>query len=145
MDPCSAAAEAAGRSLVLSAKWWYELRKRLPMTAMPRAPPVWRVVSLIADPTPARAGGSDPMIDSVAGAEVSPRPMPNKRRTTQPPTNDDMIVFEAYSTIVAAIINDPITTTHLVPQRNTSFGALGDVAIMPTATGRASSPASNGE
>ncbi len=65
------------------------------MTAMPRAPPVWRVVSLIAEPTPARAVGRDPMIDSVAGAEVRPRPMPKNRRTTQPPTNDDMIVFDA--------------------------------------------------
>ncbi len=103
------------------------------------------MVSLIAEPTPARLGGSDPMIDSVAGAEVSPRPMPKKSRTTHPPTNDDMIVFDAYNTMVPAITNDPITTTHFVPHRNTSFGALGDVAIMPTATGRARSPASNGE
>src|SRR3954470_1952880 len=127
MEPCSAAAEAAGRPLVLSAKWWYELRKRLPMTAMPSAPPVWRVVSLMADPTPARAGGSDPMIDSVAGAEVSPRPMPKKSRTTQPPTNDDMIVFDAYISIAPEITSRPTTTTRLVPQRNTKRGALGEV------------------
>ena len=50
---------------------------------------------MIAEPTPARLRGSDPMIDSVAGAEVSPRPMPKKSRTTHPPTNDDMIVFDA--------------------------------------------------
>ena len=64
------------------------------MMATPSAPPVWRVVSLIAEPTPARLGGSEPMIDSVAGADVSPSPMPNRRRTAQPPTNDDMIVSE---------------------------------------------------
>ena len=64
------------------------------MMATPSAPPVWRVVSLIAEPTPARLGGSDPMIDSVAGADVSPSPTPNSRRTAQPPTNDDMIRLE---------------------------------------------------
>ena len=64
------------------------------MIATPSAPPVWRVVSLIAEPTPARLGGSDPMIDSVAGADVSPRPMPNSARTAHPPTKDDMMRFE---------------------------------------------------
>ncbi len=46
------------------------------MTATPTAPPVWRVVSLTAEPTPARLGGSDPMIDSVTGAAVMPIPRP---------------------------------------------------------------------
>ena len=32
-------------------------------SATPRAPPIWRVVSLTAEPTPAFAGGSEPMID----------------------------------------------------------------------------------
>ena len=64
------------------------------MMATPSAPPVWRVVSLIAEPTPARLGGSDPMIDSVAGADVSPSPTPKRKRTAQPPTNDDMIMSE---------------------------------------------------
>jgi hypothetical protein len=44
--------------------------------ATPRAPPTWRVVSLTADPTPALARGSEPMIDSVAGAMVMPMPTP---------------------------------------------------------------------
>ena len=46
----------------------------LPMTATPSAPPAWRVVSLTADPTPAFAFGSEPMIDSVAGAMIRPMP-----------------------------------------------------------------------
>src|SRR6187455_1909015 len=100
------------------------------MMATPIAPPVWRVVSLMAEPTPARLGGSDPMIDSVAGADVSPSPMPNRSRTAQPPTNDDMIVLDAYSAIDPAITSEPITTTHFVPKRNTNLGALGDMAIM---------------
>ena len=45
-----------------------------PSTATPRAPPTWRVVSLTAEPTPALASGSDPMIDSVAGGMTSARP-----------------------------------------------------------------------
>ena len=42
--------------------------ERLPMTATPRVPPSSRVVSLTAEPTPAFSVGSEPMIDSVAGA-----------------------------------------------------------------------------
>ena len=46
----------------------------MPMTATPSAPPTWRVVSLTAEPTPALTSGSEPMIDSVAGAMVRPMP-----------------------------------------------------------------------
>ena len=48
----------------------------LPITATPRVPPRIRVASLIAEPTPALARGTAPMIDSVAGALVSPIPEP---------------------------------------------------------------------
>ena len=44
------------------------------MMATPSAPPTWRVVSFTAEPTPALASGSEPMIDSVAGAIVSAMP-----------------------------------------------------------------------
>ena len=47
------------------------------MTATPSAPPICRVVSFIADPTPAFSRGKDPMIDSVAGAMT--QPMPNAK------------------------------------------------------------------
>ena len=53
-----------------------------PMMATPRAPPIWRVVSFIADPTPALAGGSEPMIDSVAGAITRPMPAPSMSMPT---------------------------------------------------------------
>ena len=46
--------------------------------ATPRVPPSSRVVSFTAEPTPARSGGSAPMIDSVAGAVTKPRPLPMK-------------------------------------------------------------------
>ena len=39
-----------------------------PKTATPTAPPIWRVVSFTAEPTPALARGSEPMIESVQGA-----------------------------------------------------------------------------
>ena len=56
----------------------------LPRMATPRAPPISRVVSFTAEPTPARAGGSEPMIDSVAGAMA--KPMPNPISTSTTPT-----------------------------------------------------------
>ena len=58
----------------------------LPMIATPSAPPTWRVVSLTADPTPAFARGTELMIDSVAGAIVSPMPsaMIAMRHATSP-------------------------------------------------------------
>ena len=48
-----------------------------PNTATPTAPPICRVVSFTAEPTPALARGSDPMIESVHGAMMLaiPRPM----------------------------------------------------------------------
>ena len=48
----------------------------LPMTATPRVAPSIRVASLMAEPTPALADGTAPMMDSVAGALVSPIPEP---------------------------------------------------------------------
>ena len=50
--------------------------------ATPRAPPISRVVSLTADPTPARSGGRDPMIESVAGAIARPIPVPTSTSVT---------------------------------------------------------------
>ena len=46
------------------------------MTATPSVPPSSRVESLTADPTPAWRIETAPMMDSVAGAEVSPMPSP---------------------------------------------------------------------
>ena len=55
----------------------------LPMIATPSAPPISRVVSFIAEPTPAFSGGSDPMIESVAGAIARPMPTPMMTSTTR--------------------------------------------------------------
>ena len=48
----------------------------LPMTATPRAAPKSLVASLTAEPTPAFSVGTTPMIASVAGAVMSPKPPP---------------------------------------------------------------------
>ena len=55
------------------------------MMATPSAPPISRVVSFIAEPTPAFSRGSDPMIESVAGAIA--RPMPTPMITSTAPTS----------------------------------------------------------
>jgi hypothetical protein len=54
----------------------------LPITATPRVAPVMRVASLTAEPTPALAADTAPIIDSVAGALV--RPMPEPMNTIEP-------------------------------------------------------------
>src|SRR5947207_3321157 len=117
----------------------------LPSTATPSAPPVWRVVSLTAEPTPAFPGGSDPMIDSVAGDVVKPMPAPNSTRTSPPNSADDINVSEAYSASAVATVNRPPVTTRLVPTRSTTLGASGAQAMIPTATGAVSIPALSGE
>jgi hypothetical protein len=46
----------------------------LPMMATPRVPPTSRLVSLIAEPTPAISRGSDPITDSDDGLVTSDSP-----------------------------------------------------------------------
>jgi len=46
----------------------------LPRIATPRVVPTSRVVSFIADPTPALSRGTDDMISSVIGVMVKPMP-----------------------------------------------------------------------
>ena len=64
----------------------------LPITATPSVPPSSRVASLTAEPTPALAFGTTPMIASVAGALVRPIPVPS-------------------TTIWAAIVPYPVLTS----------------------------------
>src|SRR5580700_4238319 len=54
----------------------YMEAKTLPTTATPRVAPSSRVASLTAEPMPALAFGTTPMIASVAGALTSPTPLP---------------------------------------------------------------------
>ena len=47
----------------------------VPSTATPKAPPSKRVVSFMAEPTPALLTGSDPIMELVAGLMVRPMPV----------------------------------------------------------------------
>ena len=91
------------------------------MTATPSAPPTWRVVSFTAEPTPALPSGSEPMIDSVAGAIVSAMP---HAMSTMPP--DDVGPVRRWSTLSDAQRHEtsgdheqsPVPTTSFVPMRS---------------------------
>jgi hypothetical protein len=77
---CVAPGRWANREL--SIRRAYTERKTLPITATPSVPPASRVASFTADPTPVFAGGRTLRMDSVAGAEVNPRPRPINTITT---------------------------------------------------------------
>src|SRR5262249_45197062 len=55
----------------------YREAATLPITATPRVPPNSRVEPLTAEAIPALSLGTAPMMDSVAGAWVSPMPRPS--------------------------------------------------------------------
>ena len=57
---------------------WKRMLSAVPSTATPSAPPTCIDVSLVAEPTPASARGSEPMIDSVSGARANPTPSPTR-------------------------------------------------------------------
>src|ERR1700737_1939567 len=93
--------------------------------ATPNAPPTSRVVSFIAEPTPALPGGSDPMIDSVAGTIDMDSPT---AMITRPPSTcqypDVGVVCARYHSPPAPIVI-PTATRALVPTLATSWPATG--------------------
>ena len=98
----------------------YRELNTLPMMATPSVPPSSRAVSLTAEPTPALPADSEPMIDSVAGAVVAPRPAP--MRIIWP----TMIVYGVSTPTLRAIHTNelassrrPARTTAVVPTRST--------------------------
>ena len=91
------------------------------MIATPSAPPTSRVVSLTAEPTPALSRGSEPMIDSVAGATASPMPPPISSIAMAMRPYPLVTVDVDATTRPAAKSSMPVTTTRLVPSRSTSF------------------------
>ena len=78
-DACAVRATVAGNPAgsALVSRLAYSEAYTLPITATPSVPPSSRVASLTADPTPAFAFGTTPMIASVAGALVRPIPVPS--------------------------------------------------------------------
>ena len=78
-DACAVRATLAGnpRGSAPESRLAYNDAYTLPITATPSVPPKRRVASLTADPTPAFAFGTTPMIASVAGALARPIPVPS--------------------------------------------------------------------
>src|SRR6478736_2232186 len=107
------------------------------MTATPRAPPTCRVVSLTAEPTPALPSGTEPIIDSVAGAMVSAMPLANSacRQTISGQYALDAL-NDAHDTSPPVTISRPDPTTSFVPKRCTKRALSGDRIIRLTALGR---------
>ena len=108
------------------------------MIATPNAPPTWRVVSFIAEPTPALARGSEPMIDSVAGAIV--RPMPIAMITMRQATSPQYEMFvggqrREQREPDAGDASGPRRRRRLVPNRSTMRALLGATTSIVTAIG----------
>src|ERR1019366_3559763 len=61
---------------------WYLAESTEPMTATPMAPPTCRAVLLVAEPTPARSRGNDPITDATDGAMIRPAPRPSSTMPT---------------------------------------------------------------
>src|SRR6266498_930272 len=98
----------------------YSEAATLPITATPMVPPSNRVASLTAEPTPAWSLETTPMIASVAGALVSPIPVP---RTSIWAT---ICGYEVAAEVVAIhpkaapSRTRPVVTTCLLPTRTAS-------------------------
>ena len=99
-------------------------------------------MSLTADPTPALAGGSEPMIASVAGAWTRPSPPPMKNMATTITAYGVETPLVAAMAKPTAIDSRPPVTTTLVPIRSASLAAIGAVEAVNTANGTVRMPAS---
>src|SRR5439155_24894435 len=113
----------------------------LPRIATPRAPPICRVVVFIADPTPALASGSEPMIDSVAGVIASAMPVPRTMIEINTwPYPDAIVRVDRYQS-PAATVPIPSATRTLFPSWFTSRPVIGETTINTTAIGATRYPA----
>src|SRR4051794_25684704 len=113
----------------------------LPTTATPSVPPSSRVVSLTAEPTPARSGGNEPMIDSVAGAVTRPSPPPIPSMATTTTRYGELAAVTAATRKPEAIKPSPAPTTRFEPNRRTSSGDTGAVSAVKSANGTVCTPA----
>src|SRR3954451_4636225 len=116
----------------------------LPRIATPRAPPIWRVVSFIADPSPAFASGREPMIDSVAGTIAVPMPSPRITRAMSTCGYPDDTVIVASNPRPSATAVMPAATRTLLPTRVTNRPASGGATIKTSAIGATRKPACSG-
>src|SRR5438552_12652149 len=112
-----------------------------PNTATPTAPPIWRVVSFTADPTPALARGSEPMIESVHGAMTFAMPIPRSMvmRITCSTLLFGWKVVNSTSDVVTS--TNPAATTILLPSLCTHTLDSGAQIMINAACGNNTAPA----
>ena len=146
---CSAADRAASGRLNgasnLTICGLYVVAKMLPMIATPSVPPTSRLVSFIAEPTPAISRGNEPIIDSEAGLVTSASP--HAINTMLPTTGPKYALFALNipAPICATPMNNkPIGTIRFEPYRNESRAAIGEVTPAPIAKGNVRNPDSSG-
>ena len=116
-----------------------------PKMPTPSAPPTWRTVSLMADPTPAWESGSAAMTASVAGAIVFAPPIPN--RNSETPATQYAVVTSRPDSAVTAVprMSRLRVTVHFVQMRPTSMALMGAPNMNPMAIGTSLITVSSGE
>src|SRR3954451_2163430 len=112
-----------------------------PNTATPTAPPIWRVVSFTAEPTPAFSRGSDPMMESVQGAMTLAIPNPNSMVTAI--TWNTLLVGSKVTNSARAkvTISSPNVTMTLLPIFWTQTFDSGAKIMITAACGSNTAPA----
>jgi len=116
-----------------------------PSTATPKAPPSSRLALFIAEPMPARAGGTAAIISVVRGAPVAA--MPNAVGTSAAATihAEEPASSWARSAMPTPTRASPPATTTRVPKRATTFGTCGVAVSMMSDTGSCTSPAASAD
>src|SRR4051812_29415380 len=116
----------------------------LPSTAIPSDAPSSRVASFMAEPAPARRGGTADMMAAVIGDDDSA--MPDTSGTTQA----RMYQYDVDSVRARNMMSPmptsvrPAATVRLAPKRSLSLGVSGETTIMIGAMGKNRSAESSG-
>ena len=117
----------------------------VPSTAMPRAAPSSRVVSLTAEPTPALSIGTADMMVPVAGAKTRPMPRP-WRANAEPSSRYELSTVSRVSRPKAMDVRTkPPEITAPTPNRSARPTLRGAVTIMAAAQGRVARPVASVE
>ena len=116
-----------------------------PRIATPRAPPISRVVSFIADPTPALPSDTADMIKVVSGVIV--RAMPVAKQRIGPYMSQIEVSTPAKEKSVSPTATEPspVGTIRSTPNRATSLGTWGERLIITKAMGSWNRPDSRAE
>src|SRR5262249_39183655 len=112
-----------------------------PITATPSAPPTWRTVFWIAEPTPAPSRGPDDMMDSVAGGITLAMPAPWMKKYTQTNQIGESTPRVARPTRPSVTRPSPTALTARGPNRFTIVELSGAKTSWATANGVISRPA----